>query len=689
MKMTDIRPHVEASLDMEEKLFSIDDLGMIFDILRNKMYSNPILAICREYSCNARDAHREVGTPDLPIHIHLPNHLEPYYKIKDFGLGISPDRMENVFIKYTASTKRNDNVQTGGFGLGCKSGFAYADSFSITTNYNGMQYQYSCFIDSTKVGKLTLLHSEKTSQPNGTEIQIPVLPTNFKEFLTWTVQACKHWDVKPIIKGGIITWEDQKIMASGDGWAIVTHSQWDRSVKVIIDEIEYPLDLTALEKYSGNLLLEVVRKDIQLYFGVGELSLSASREQIYLDKRTQKLIDLRLSNMLEEIKRKTIARIDSFPNLWEANVYWQKELTDLFNQTKFLAPIAWHNIEVAHASYLHLGCRVYHFTRGRQLRRGYVVDPNKIVRSIDKSLLFTEDSELYVNDLPLKDITTRHLKKLFEANPNLKSVQVIYPSDKLTIQDLDKKFHLSAMKPKQLSSIIKASRRAPSSSKTPQMLVFKFDGINFVKDSYTSMVQDSKDKVLILLSHARDPVVKNKAVSVRIVQVLSRLLPDRSFYGVYQDISKERLVKDLSGMIPLEKVMQKILDESRINCLEVKAGQRLVEQSADLNIRLCRDLLPLIKEKGGLFARTTQSIDSAVLLTESDKGLSCIHEALYGIIPDQEVDDFLKANHLDNLTDLNRECEEKYPLLSHLRLYYEYKEIRQHIAQYINLIDAS
>ena len=86
----------------------------------------------------------------------LPNTLDWNYRIKDFGPGISPDRMSNIFIQYTASTKRDDNVQTGGFGLGAKTPFAYSNSFVIVTVMNGIKYQYNCYIDETKVGKLAL-----------------------------------------------------------------------------------------------------------------------------------------------------------------------------------------------------------------------------------------------------------------------------------------------------------------------------------------------------------------------------------------------------------------------------------------------------------------------------------------------------------------------------------------------------
>src|ERR1700722_2790693 len=221
MILTQNIPNCEGSGLLDEKFFGIEDQGMLFEILRNKMYSNPILAICREYSCNALDAHREVGKFDLPIEIHLPSGLEPEYRIKDFGTGISPNRMENVFIKYAASTKRNDNIQIGSFGLGGKSFFSYSDAATITTIFNHIKYHYTCFIDPTRVGKLALLSKNHTDEPNGTEIIIPVKHQDFNAFRQWTEHACRHWKVKPIITGADpIQWKFDKKIIEGTNWEI-------------------------------------------------------------------------------------------------------------------------------------------------------------------------------------------------------------------------------------------------------------------------------------------------------------------------------------------------------------------------------------------------------------------------------------------------------------------------------------
>ena len=300
MKLSEVKPFYESSGDMEEHFFSIQDQGMIFDILRSKMYSNPILAICREITSNARDAHREIGKPLTPIEVHLPMSLEPEYRVKDFGPGISPDRMLNIFIKYTASTKRDDNTQTGGFGLGAKTPFSYSDQFIVKTVHNGIKYSYSCAIDETKVGKLVLQHKTSTDEPNSTEIVIPVKPIDFNFFRQWTEQACRHWEVKPMIIGAPIQWTTFTKVIEGPRWAIATTNDYQRNAKLVIDGIEYPLELDTLRKYADPKLIDSANGTFIMYFGVGELSLSASREQIYLDKPTQDKIRERLNEIHKE-----------------------------------------------------------------------------------------------------------------------------------------------------------------------------------------------------------------------------------------------------------------------------------------------------------------------------------------------------------------------------------------------------
>lgn len=66
-------------------------------ILRDSLYSDKILAPIREYSTNAMDAHVESGQPKRPILVKLPNLILPVFSVRDYGLGMSEERIWQVF----------------------------------------------------------------------------------------------------------------------------------------------------------------------------------------------------------------------------------------------------------------------------------------------------------------------------------------------------------------------------------------------------------------------------------------------------------------------------------------------------------------------------------------------------------------------------------------------------------------
>jgi hypothetical protein len=126
--------HTKGKLVTSE--VGISDAAMMIEHMVTTIYKNKKRAVVQEIASNARDAHREVGTPALPIIIKIPSRMDTTFEIRDFGLGISPDRMQDVFINMGNSTKRGDNKQTGGFGIGSKTPWAYTDVFNIRTICN-------------------------------------------------------------------------------------------------------------------------------------------------------------------------------------------------------------------------------------------------------------------------------------------------------------------------------------------------------------------------------------------------------------------------------------------------------------------------------------------------------------------------------------------------------------------------
>lgn len=81
--------------------FSEGDESHIFSILRDKLYSNKVLAVIREYSTNALDAHVLVGRSDLPVYVRVPAaDGEPNFIVRDYGPGLAEDDVYRIYVKY-------------------------------------------------------------------------------------------------------------------------------------------------------------------------------------------------------------------------------------------------------------------------------------------------------------------------------------------------------------------------------------------------------------------------------------------------------------------------------------------------------------------------------------------------------------------------------------------------------------
>ncbi len=710
MKINDIKPTVETGGEgFEEQLFSIQDTGMIFDILRNKMYSNPVGAICREISCNARDAHREVGKSDVPVEIRLPNTLEPFYKIKDFGPGISPDRMANIFIKYTASTKRDDNLQTGGFGLGAKTPFSYSDSFVVITVVDGIKYNYNAFIDPTKVGKMSLAGSSPTDEPNGTEIIIPVKNSDFNAFMVGTLQATKHWEVKPTVTGQNIDFDLGTTIAEGKAWKIVSknavnnrnynHSYEAKEIKLIIDGVEYPLDLNALKNYSNNNILNYITGNLYLYFGVGQLALAASRESVYLDKPTQKKISDCLDGVLLELKTNVLSKIDAIPTLWEAWVYAHEELRLSFANLSFLGPLTWKNIPIKTDGHLSVcpnyndAHRVFSYKKGAWSRKTGN-QPDKIERQGGREIHFKKNTVLYLNDLGVKEPGVKHVKKLFDDDPTLESVQVVSAAEDAKITDLVTKHSLIELGGKYLSTITTAKKYKPASAR---VLTFRYEadaGI-FKQVAYSVFEEDKSTKILTRLKkdsfmNGRHAILKDSKGTAREVEarILNILISGKvTIYGVDQAAPDDRVEEDFEDITTLQDYVDNFFKNKSVDFVKIK---HCVSTSRNVDTVLCSSLkkhAAKIDQSTAFYTYYKVSTD-ILQSVEKESKLLTLYEAYFKQIDTKEVTDWIKLNEGWDLIKIKANLNSKYPLLAHISSY-EYDKAMPSIIEYVELIESN
>ncbi len=257
----------------------IHNSAKAFDILSSGLYSNKAKAIVRELACNAADAHVSAGTENVAFTVHLPNEFEPYFSIRDFGTGLSRDDFENKYAVFFLSDKTDSDKYTGCMGLGSKSPLAYTDNFTVTSYYNGTQYSYVWYKDADGIPAWALAGEQETDEPNGLEVQFSVLFKDFDDFYKETENVLRYFQAPFTVTGHKIDPEIKNILFEGDDWKIIKEGKF-----AVMGNVAYPIDNTW--KLSGGAWKALSYKGVVLYFDIGELDITASRESLDYTPKT-------------------------------------------------------------------------------------------------------------------------------------------------------------------------------------------------------------------------------------------------------------------------------------------------------------------------------------------------------------------------------------------------------------------
>lgn len=332
-----------------ETTFDIDadSMHIIFSILRDKMYKDPRASICREVISNCRDSHREAGCPDKPVECHISDKRNSIFFedglniiFRDFGVGLSPDRVKNIYSKYGASTKRGSNNQTGGFGLGAKTPFAYTEAFTVHTIFDGVEYTYYLYIDETQKGKIVCMEQKDTDKGNMTEIIIPLDEGDRDKFEAEVIQSTTFWDVRPNLIGFKKSYPEMKLYESkyfkdveGDRFKVINNFGYSNGpVCAIVDGIYYPVDLRAIESNYSDLPYNN-NWQIALEFETGEVGMAANRETLNYDSKGKlaETINARMKDVMEAIGTQLKDFVLTQPALWQAHkIYNSLSKQELF-----------------------------------------------------------------------------------------------------------------------------------------------------------------------------------------------------------------------------------------------------------------------------------------------------------------------------------------------------------------------
>lgn len=287
-------------------------MKLLYEIM--SQYSNPIGSIVREITTNALDSHLEVDVnEEVTVRIIDPqsfSNTPQAFEVEDYGVGLSPDRIKNIYSKFLASTKRDSNKQHGAYGLGSKSPFSYTDMFTVTTVYEGMEYGYAIH-KGREVPRIDKLYEQPSDKGNGTKININIKSGDRHRFRTEIKRQLAYFENINHTNTGV---DNDYTIYKGKYFLFRPDlTDYDlESLHVCLGNVYYPLNLDMVNLDLPNTECKC---PIALKFDIGELPVVWSRENIEYTDDAIKTIELRFEQAVEEIKEIYQDKQDDIDNI--------------------------------------------------------------------------------------------------------------------------------------------------------------------------------------------------------------------------------------------------------------------------------------------------------------------------------------------------------------------------------------
>lgn len=319
MIVNDGQQIVSNITDLQE--FSIThDSARLFRMLSDFLYSNKEMCVLHEISSNALDAHKLAGKENEPIHVYAPTEINSSLRIRDFGPGLSEQDVRKLLTTYgeSGSYKRTSNDYIGSWGIGSKSPASVTKTWDIRSHHNGMNKLYKVFINERGIPTITKLTTTPTDE-TGIEVSIPIEPSKHRIWTELFSAVYQYYPVTPKFFGSTPSIVKPTSIYQTNNWGIYKQSVYG-SCSIIIANRRYTIKpdevlqflksrLTPAENIAAHEIL--ASGNIQLFFDVGELELSISRETIQYTKHTINAFETRIREVISNLKDIFIAEVDS------------------------------------------------------------------------------------------------------------------------------------------------------------------------------------------------------------------------------------------------------------------------------------------------------------------------------------------------------------------------------------------
>ena len=643
-----------CSENLPKNAFRIEASPHAFSILSKSLYSNPILAVVRELSTNALDSHIMAGCPDKPFDVHLPNSLEPYFSVRDYGVGLTESEVYELYTTYFASgeEKLSSNRLIGGFGLGSKSVFAYTDTATLTIYLNNKRSDYSLVIENGFPQVIKLNSNVSTDEPNGVLIKLPLKDRyDISLFEDAAKKVYLYFKVQANILGREYNHVPVEYVVKTDEWGIRKENR--SNCTIIMGNIPY---ITNAQGLGG----------VDFFCNVGDCEITPSREALNYTNKTKNKLKLLTDNFKISSQKYILDKIFECKTVWEARLLALDLYSFISTGTKYKdVSITANNVSVKIQQ-----CR-YIYKQWSKLR----IENSNIVY-INSNVCFYEDDIIgsvsrcknFVNKNTDKNV---YLCKFTDDNEKQEFCDKlgILPSQILLASSLDRPTVIKSGSKNLSNDVLKFHFSDYRQSTQPQNYFWSNStDILIPNDYYVNIVNKS-----VLYNKVRcHPYILNE--HIKSLQTLGIVIPT-SIYGI------KKGVKILSGAINfLEYATDEII--KKINTKDMVDNICIYKYFTTNNHKF----LDRIHEMFGSIGNTIKSQEIKSIIGYYGKYLSCglscnfiwFLDKYKFVVPDSNIE--------HNINTLINDTHKKYPLLYILLEginSWESKDL-EHVIKYVN-----
>lgn len=321
MQLVTSTPTLESAGLVATRNFKISTSAHAFKILSSGLYSNKIAAVLRELSCNAIDANVAAGRANVPIVVKLPTAIDIQFYVQDNGPGMSDEFVLSNYTTYFESTKSQSNDAIGGFGLGSKSPFAYTDQFTVESVHDGIHSTYVAYLDEHGAPAISRTASMTASPewPSGVRVSLPVRNEDRNKFIAEATTLFAYYTSPVRVIGANITplsykqktptygFIDRERHNITGSWAVMGNVPY----RILFSQ-SHTEDTTNADLVRS-MCNALERRGAVLFFNIGDLSVTPSRETLEFDKRTVDALISRFSAVMQSVTDPAIQAIKKLP----------------------------------------------------------------------------------------------------------------------------------------------------------------------------------------------------------------------------------------------------------------------------------------------------------------------------------------------------------------------------------------